>query len=304
MMLTDLATILRSAGLTVVEEAGWKQRGHGAMAAVQTVTCHHTANGGAAGNEPSLNVVLKGRPGLAGPLANLFLAKDGTWHTIAAGVGWHAGVSLALAYTNSRAIGIEAEAKGVPGTFSDWPEVQMASYARGCRALIDHYGLKVADVRGHKETCSPRGRKSDPDFDMAAFRSRVAAVNLKAPIVAASKETDVELTDKIKLTKAAAAAMSLSGTPRKEGDELSVSYLLQWGGAGAYREWADVRAIKAQNVALAAQLKALTAAVNAIAANSPAAIQSAFSAGVTELKAELAKIDVQVTLGDQTDDKE
>lgn len=178
MMLTDLDRTLRAAGLTVKVVDGWKTRGRpGDMTTVETITCHHTAKGGAAGKTPSLNTIVNGRPGLPGPLAQLYLAQDGTWYVVAAGKCNHAGVSLQTSFDNSHAIGIEAEADGT-GSASDWPEVQMISYARGCKALIERYALTISDVRGHKETCSPRGRKSDPSFDMGAFRRRVASVDL------------------------------------------------------------------------------------------------------------------------------
>lgn len=108
----------------------------------------------------------------------------------------------------------------------------------------------------------------------------------------------MELTDTIKLSKAAAAAMSLSGSPRKEGESVSVSYLLQWGGAGAYREWADILAIKATVAAQSTQLKALTAAVTALAANSPAAIQAAFREGQEALAKQLQEMKLNVTFDD------
>jgi hypothetical protein len=189
MMLTQLADVARKAGLTVVEVPGWRTRGHGEQVAVRTITCHHTANGGAPGNAPSLTVVQYGRPGLSGPLAHFLLAKNGTVFVVAAGLCYHAGVSLKLDYTNGYAVGIEAEAVGVPGTAGDWPPVQMVAYHRLSRALVEHFGLDVADVRGHKETCSPVGRKSDPDFSMSQFRAAVAAVNLNP------KETDMPLTN-------------------------------------------------------------------------------------------------------------
>lgn len=183
MMLTMLADVARAAGLHVVEVDGWKTRGRpGGMERVQTVVCHHTANGGAPGTHPSLTTVINGRTGLAGPLSQFMLAKDGTVYVVAAGKCNHAGVVLKDAYSNPNAIGIEAEAKGVPGTAGDWPPEQMLAYARLCRALIDHFHLSVLDVRGHKEVCSPKGRKSDPDFDMTAFRERVANTNLEADV--------------------------------------------------------------------------------------------------------------------------
>jgi len=185
MMLTQLANVARRTGYPVIEVPGWKTRTRpGGMSSVQTVTCHHTANGGARGNYPSLRVVRDGRPGLPGPLAQYGLGRDGTVFVIAAGRCNHAGVSLKTAYTNSNAIGIEAEAVGVPGTEGDWPARQMDSYARLCLALVEEFGaVQIADVLGHKETCSPRGRKSDPSFSMPKFRERIGNLtSVKKPV--------------------------------------------------------------------------------------------------------------------------
>src|SRR5690606_6774975 len=124
------------------------------------------------GNMPSLNVVTNGRAGLPGPLCNLGLGRDGTVYVVAAGVAWHAGKTASANHGNYRAIGIEAEATGV----DSWPEAQIDAYARLCRALCDHYGVPVSEVKGHKEIAVPRGRKIDPNFDMGAFRRRVANI--------------------------------------------------------------------------------------------------------------------------------
>lgn len=182
MMLTELPAILLGAGLDVTEVPGWQDRGHftpapGYMQGVKTLVCHHTAGKSPADtlgqDYPSLPVIRDGRPGLAGPLAQLGLGRSGRWYVIAAGVCWHAGEVLRADYGNTWAVGCEAENTGLPG--DPWPEVQLDSYAAGMAALARHYGLPVDRVLGHKEVCSPVGRKSDPDFDMAAFRARVAA---------------------------------------------------------------------------------------------------------------------------------
>lgn len=170
MMLTDLADACRKGGLDVREVDGWRTRGHGGFAAVETVVCHHTA-GPATGNVPSLGVVVHGRPGLTGPLCNLALARDGTVHVVAAGCAWHAGDVRSPSFANDHAVGIEAEATGT-GT---WPTTQMDAYARLCAALVARYGIPVSRVLGHKEVCAPPGRKVDPNFDMDAFRARVRA---------------------------------------------------------------------------------------------------------------------------------
>jgi hypothetical protein len=170
-ILIGLADVLRSAGLTVHEIPNWKTRGHGPFVALDSIICHHTA-GPDTGDFPSLPVVRDGKTGLAGPLANLGLGRSGDWWVIAAGVGWHAGDVIASVFSNTHAIGIEAEATGL-GSVHDWPPVQMASYARGCAALCDAYGILVGQVRGHKEVCAPTGRKIDPSFDMSQFRRTV-----------------------------------------------------------------------------------------------------------------------------------
>jgi len=172
MMLTDLADVLRAAGLKVQEVAGWKTRGHGQMTSVETIVCHHTA-GPKTGNYPSLGTVRDGRPGLDGPLAQLGLARDGTWLVIAAGVCWHAGVVFESWQNNWHAIGIEAEGTGV----DPWPAVQYDSYVTGVRALRLHYGVPLAHVLGHKEVAKPLGRKTDPNFNMDTFRAKVAQDN-------------------------------------------------------------------------------------------------------------------------------
>jgi hypothetical protein len=172
MMLTDLADACRKSGLQVVEEPGWKTRGHGQMTSVKTIVCHHTATSSkAAGDYPSLGIVRDGRPDLDGPLAHLGLTRSGKVRVIAAGVCYHAGATFETRQNNWNAIGIEAEHDGI----SPWPPELVDAYARLVRALATHYKVPVANVQGHKEVAKPLGRKSDPNFDMKDFRARVAA---------------------------------------------------------------------------------------------------------------------------------
>lgn len=170
-MLTDLADVARSAGLQVVETDGWRSRGHGPMAGVQAIVVHHTA-GPATGDAPSLRVVRDGRPDLAGPLSHLLLARSGGVHVVAAGLCWHSGATLAPWQANRFAIGIEAEHTGRPG--DPWPPDQYAALVRLARRLADHYRVPYARILGHKEVCSPKGRKVDPTFPMDPFRAAVA----------------------------------------------------------------------------------------------------------------------------------
>ena len=163
-----LERAVKAAGVKYKQASGWRSRGRGAMGSIASIMCHHTA-GPASGNTPSLNVVTHGRPGLSGPLAQLFLARDGTVILVAAGRANHAGRVSSNRYSNSHSIGIEAEATGV----SSWPAAQVDAYAKLCKALIDEFNLPVSRVIGHKEAAVPRGRKIDPNFNMNGFRKKV-----------------------------------------------------------------------------------------------------------------------------------
>jgi hypothetical protein len=173
--LTWLPGVLRHAGLKVAEVDGWESRGRADMGAVAGILCHHTA-GPRAGNMPSMKTLINGRPDLPGPLAQLGLGRDGTYYVIAAGRCNHAGAGTWEGITegNSRFIGIEAENTGLADD-SPWPDVQVEAYQRGAAAILSHLGQPARFCAGHKEYALPKGRKSDPPFDMDAFRLRVAA---------------------------------------------------------------------------------------------------------------------------------
>lgn len=172
-MLTELDRVVAVSGLKVDEVPGWRTRGHGGMTAVDGAVCHHTA-GPRSGDFPSRGVLVDGRPGLSGPLANLGLTRSGRVVLLAAGLAYHAGAVRATTYVNGRRIGIEAEATGLDGVPTDWPDVQVDAYARLCAALAIGYHFDASDVLAHREVCYPAGRKIDPHpFDMSAHRERV-----------------------------------------------------------------------------------------------------------------------------------
>lgn len=168
--------VLLKAGLKVATHDGWETRGAGDVATVQGILCHHTA-GPKNGNMPSLGTLVKGRPDLPGPLAQLGLGRDGTYYVIAAGRANHAGKGSWQGVENGNAsfIGIEAENTGRAND-QPWPEAQVEAYQRGVAALLGHLGLSALACAGHKEYALPRGRKPDPSFDMIAFRAGVAAL--------------------------------------------------------------------------------------------------------------------------------
>lgn len=201
MLLLDLADACRKSGLPVIEVDGWRTRGHGPFAGVNSVIVHHTATPKTAtGDYPSLRIVRDGRSDLPGPLSQLGLGRDGTVYVIAAGVAYHAGKTFYPRQDNWHAIGIEAEHDGL----SAWDPVQHSAYVRLVAALVEHYGVALSNVQGHKEVAYPPGRKVDPNFDMTEFRARVKRVN--------ASDVRADLNAAMASTKDALA--KVSGRPR------------------------------------------------------------------------------------------
>lgn len=222
-----LADVLRAARLNVEETKGWQTRGHGDMGKVLGILCHHTS-GPATGNMKDLQVIIDGRPDLPGPLSQLALGRDGTFYVVAAGVGWHAGRGEWHGVTNgnSHMIGIEAENTGLSDRtgkpLDPWPDVQMDAYARGCAAILRHVGADPAMCAGHKEYALPKGRKDDPNFDMGAFRARVAALMGTMPEPAAPAMRDgVANTNDLALRSRASASSPLVRRLRR-GDAVKI----------------------------------------------------------------------------------
>lgn len=110
----DLINRLRKAGLVVTEIAGWQTRGDD-LAARGSVH-HHTA-GPRSGVEPSLGIVINGRPDLRGPLCNVHGPREESLRVnlVAAGKANHAGLGGWKGLSgNSSVWGLEEEHYGYP----------------------------------------------------------------------------------------------------------------------------------------------------------------------------------------------
>lgn len=168
---TWLATVARSAGLTVVEHTGWASRG-GTTGKPEVVVAHHTGTPLSIPSDlPTLGILLDGRPDLPGPLCHYALSRAGVVHVIAAGKANHAGKGRwAGTDLSINTVGIEAEH---PGGKAHWPDVQLDAYDRLCAAILRHIGQPASHLAGHKEWALPAGRKVDPNLDMNAMRRRV-----------------------------------------------------------------------------------------------------------------------------------
>jgi hypothetical protein len=174
MAITWLADVLRAAGLTVVEHAGWRTRAVDGSWSPRYGIVHATAAPRTQSDTDQVRIVRDGRTGLRGPIANACVDRAGRWHVLAAGrcnttIEGTAGPYQGLG--NTYALGVEACNDNVD---EPWMAVQYDAYVRGWAAIARKLGWTSERLRGHKEHTP--GHKTDPNFSMATFRSRVAAV--------------------------------------------------------------------------------------------------------------------------------
>lgn len=181
-----LPTVLRDAGLRVVEQSGWTTRGRDGMRP-RIVIIHHTATGPTTPDSVVTNLLTVGRVDLAGPLCHLGLNRAGTFIVIASGKANHAGAGhWEDANESVEAIGIEAYnwGAGVPFPSREpWPAVQLEAYVAGVAALLRHLKRDERYVCAHREWATPAGRKPDPSgIDMGGFRFKVKRLLEEEPL--------------------------------------------------------------------------------------------------------------------------
>lgn len=172
--ITNLVRKLEARGLKVEYVKGWSTRGSASFNP-KGVMDHWTAGPKKSKTRPSLRVVTNGRPGLPGPLCNVYLDRQGVAVIVAAGRANHAGYGYWKGHTgNSHFFGIEAEAAGP----SDWTDEQREAYPKLNAALLDAIGEDDASmVCGHSEYALPRGRKIDINgYPMDSMRAQTQAV--------------------------------------------------------------------------------------------------------------------------------
>lgn len=168
--MTRIPSDLARFGLRVELVPGWQTRGSSSFAP-GGVTCHWTAGPRGTTGRPSLNICTNGRPGIPGPLCNLYLARDGTCVVVAAGRANHAGVGGFRGLVgNSAVYGIEAESGGD----GDWTPAQREAYPRLVAALLSGLARDASWAHGHHEWAPTR--KIDVRDLMPAIRSGAAAI--------------------------------------------------------------------------------------------------------------------------------
>ncbi|OWQ90894.1 hypothetical protein CDN99_12090 [Roseateles aquatilis] len=185
----NLARLMESAGLSVIEVPGWETNGRPGDFAPEGIVIHHTA-----GNGPGdLNTVINGRTGLSGPLANFYVARNADIHIVSAGKANHAGGGAQRVLDELRrgiAPSDTALRRGLRdgpvgngvfygfenenlGNGQAWPPAQLDTMARACAALCQRHCWSASRIISHAEWTR---RKPDPrGIDMAAFRQQVTS---------------------------------------------------------------------------------------------------------------------------------
>lgn len=170
----QIVGFLKAEGLKVEVVNGAFQRGSSVFDP-EGVVDHWTAGPKDSKSRPSLGVVTHGRPGIPGPLCNVYLDRRGVAVVVATGRANHAGYGSFAGYSgNSRFFGIEAEA----ANNSDWTQAQRESYPKINAALLK--AVKRSSTKtlcGHSEYALPRGRKIDINgYTMAKMRSQTQQI--------------------------------------------------------------------------------------------------------------------------------
>lgn len=185
--MTRIPSDLARFGLKVELVPGWETRGSSSFAPAGVVD-HWTAGPRGTMARPSLNVCVYGRSDLPGPLANIYLARDGTCVVLAAGRANHAGTGGWRGLVgNSAVYGIEAESAGD----GDWTPAMLDAYPRLNAALLSGLGRGVEWLCGH-HLWAP-GRKIDirDVFErIKADTARHLAGGIPAPAAPPEQEDD------------------------------------------------------------------------------------------------------------------
>jgi hypothetical protein len=170
MRLTGLPEELRRRGLVVVTHGEWRKLGSSSFDP-KGVVIHHTGPWKTV--QGMVDLCIRGRSDLAGPLCQVLLGPDGTCHIIASGRANHAGEgSWRGLHGNSSVVGIEAVHAGLQGV--PWPEAQRKVFPRAAAAICELIAAPADMVCAHREWTT---RKPDPvSIDMTTFRLQVAAL--------------------------------------------------------------------------------------------------------------------------------
>jgi hypothetical protein len=285
--LTWLADACRETGYPVIEVPGWRSAGHGPMTAGHGVVGHWTAGPAqdkTASNTPSLAVVRDGRPGLDGPLCNVYTAFDGTLYVVAAGKAYHAGVSSWRGESdlNGLYLGNEVES---PGGFV-YTDAQLDVTPRLHAALLRRMARPAECSCAHFECAQPDGRKPDgPARNMPAFRMQVNRYLANPASIRKTQEDDVSVADVEQALKNVLHIDDLA-VPKGQANNNQLAVLL----VGASQQEFNANG---QIKAALGQLQTALSAVEqdtSVTGDDEAAIRDCIDSAVTEIKAAIAAL--------------
>lgn len=155
--LARVVTECFSNGVRVEPEDGWRTRG-GSRFDPKGFTVHHDAS---PRGSDIRHIIRDGHASLSGPLANLYLTRDGTLVVIAAGRANHAGRGgWKGLHGNSSVWGLEIANDGVGEPYT--PE-QLRAVLLLMRAFVEVDGVPVGLIHSHAEWAPDR--KRDPALD-------------------------------------------------------------------------------------------------------------------------------------------
>lgn len=203
-LMPDLADLLDRFGVPDLVDA--RVDGHGATNFVG-VMVHHTG-----GRSPMLHTCQVGRPDLAGPIANINIARTGTVGVVTDGKAWHAGKGSSVVLADVRAdrpvtrdakvrglgddtdgnpyfVGIEVDNDGLG---EPYPAVQIEALVAVGAALCDAFGWAPARVIHHRQWTARK-----PDMSYHGDLPALVAARLNhapAPAPAPSEEDDMDRT--------------------------------------------------------------------------------------------------------------
>lgn len=201
--LTDLADVLRAAGLTVVEVDGWKTRARSSGGYVNDrpthLMVHHTASPRRTDGQRDVDYICYGSP--VKPVANIYTDRQGVVWVCAAGATNTNGKGGPLDGVPADSMNLYAIANEIAndGVGEPYPAAQQQSVLTSSAAICRRYGIGVGHVRAHFEWAPTR--KIDPSgpsmwaasgkWDMDEFREDVAATINKPTTPPASDEVDM-----------------------------------------------------------------------------------------------------------------
>lgn len=133
--------------------------------------------------------------------------------------------------------------RGVSNTFTD---AQIREVRAILRRLVDPLTARCVVRWGEDYRSAPvDGMHFEIDADPKAV-ARVAASLAEKE----EEEDDMQLTDKVELSEAAARNLNAAGNDFKAGDEVSVAYLLLWGDIRSQQTRKEIDELKAEVAAL------------------------------------------------------